>query len=294
MKIGIYNDTGFFNQINMVGIGYRKEFSKEFLSGDILKPAFVEVAPENWIGIGGYWKQELKKVLEKYPLYCHGLSLSIGSPEGIDVSFVKQVKQFLDETQAVLYSEHLTFSKVDNAHLYDLLPIPFTQDAVDRVIENIQKVQDILGRPLILENGSYYTVLEAEMSEAEFINEIVKRSGCEMLLDVNNVYVNAFNHHYDAKEFIKKMPLDRVKYIHMAGHYQVNQQLIIDTHGAEIIDPVYDLFDFTIQQLKCDIPVLLERDFNIPELSELQKEIENLHQIKNNALKTSHYATYAK
>jgi len=278
----------------MVGIGYRKEFSKEFLSSEILKPDFVEVAPENWIGIGGYWKQELKKVLNKYPLYCHGLSLSVGSPEGIDIAFVKQVKQFLNETQAELYSEHLTFSKVDNAHLYDLLPIPFTQDAINRVVENIQQVQDILGERLILENGSYYTVLEAEMTEVEFINEIVKKSDCQLLLDVNNVYVNSFNHNYDAKDFISKMPLDKIKYIHMAGHYQVNERLIIDTHGAEIIDPVYDLFDFTMQQLQHDIPVLLERDFNIPGLSELQTEINNLKQIKQNALKTNSYATNQK
>jgi len=278
----------------MVGIGYRKDFSAAFLSSEILKPDFVEVAPENWIGIGGYWKQELKKVLDKYPLYCHGLSLSVGSPEGVDVAFVKQVKQFLNDTQAVLYSEHLTFSKVDNAHLYDLLPIPFTQDAINRVVENINKVQDILGRRLILENGSYYTVLEAEMTEVEFINEIVQKSDCEMLLDVNNVYVNSFNHTYDAKEFISKMPLEKVKYIHMAGHYQVNENLIIDTHGAEIIHSVYDLFEFTIQQLQHDIPVLLERDFNIPELSELQTEITNLQQIKQNALKTTCYATNPK
>lgn len=269
----------------MVGIGYRKEFSKTFLGSDVLQPDFVEVAPENWLGIGGYWKQELKKVLAKYPLYCHGLSLSVGSPEGVDVDFVKQVKQFLEDTDAVLYSEHLTFSKVDNAHLYDLLPIPFTQEAIDRVSENILQVQDILKKPLILENGSYYTVLEAEMSEEDFVNEIVSRTGCELLLDVNNVYVNAFNHHYDAKKFITKMPLDKVKYIHMAGHYQVNEQLIIDTHGADVIDPVYDLFRFTIEQIGKDVPVLLERDFNIPELDILQTEINNLRSIKSEILK---------
>ncbi len=269
----------------MVGIGYRKEFSKTFLGSDVLQPDFVEVAPENWLGIGGYWKQELKKVLAKYPLYCHGLSLSVGSPEGVDVDFVKQVKQFLEDTDAVLYSEHLTFSKVDNAHLYDLLPIPFTQEAIDRVSENILQVQDILKKPLILENGSYYTVLEAEMSEEDFVNEIVSRTGCELLLDVNNVYVNAFNHHYDAKKFITKMPLDKVKYIHMAGHYQVNEQLIIDTHGADVIDPVYDLFRFTIEQIGKDVPVLLERDFNIPELDILQTEINNLRAIKSEILK---------
>lgn len=269
----------------MVGIGYRKEFSKTFLDSDVLQPDFVEVAPENWLGIGGYWKQELKKVLAKYPLYCHGLSLSVGSPEGVDIDFVKQVKQFLEDTDAVLYSEHLTFSKVDNAHLYDLLPIPFTKEAIDRVSENILQVQEILKKPLILENGSYYTVLEAEMSEEDFVNEIVSRTGCELLLDVNNVYVNAFNHHYDAKKFITKMPMDKVKYIHMAGHYQVNEQLIIDTHGADVIDPVYDLFRFTIEQMGKDVPVLLERDFNIPELGILQTEINNLRAIKNEILK---------
>lgn len=269
----------------MVGIGYRKEFSKTFLNTDVLQPDFVEVAPENWLGVGGYWKKELKQVLEKYPLYCHGLSLSVGSPEGIDIGFVKQVKQFLEDTQAVLYSEHLTFSKVDNAHLYDLLPIPFTQGAIERVSENILQVQDILKRPLILENGSYYTVLEAEMSEADFINEIVNRTGCELLLDVNNVYVNAFNFKYDAEKFIQSMPLDKVKYIHMAGHYKVNDHLIIDTHGEDIIDPVYNLLAWAIEKIGKDIPVLLERDFNIPDLENLQYEIDILKLLKNEILK---------
>lgn len=271
----------------MIGIGYRKDFSDAFLESSILKPDFIEVAPENWMEIGGFWKQQLKKAVERYPLFCHGLSLSVGSPEGIDIGFVKKVKQFLEDFQVSVYSEHLTFSKVDNAHLYDLLPIPFTQDAINRVVENIKQVQDLLGRRLILENGSYYTVLKAEMSEEDFINEIVKRSDCELLLDVNNVYVNAFNHRYNAKNFITKMPLDRVKYIHMAGHLKVNENLIIDTHGSKIIDPVYELFEFTMRKLKRDIPVLLERDFNIPELSILQAEIDVLRKIKKNALKKS-------
>lgn len=271
----------------MIGIGYRKDFSDAFLESSILKPDFIEVAPENWMEIGGFWKQQLKKAVERYPLFCHGLSLSVGSPEGIDIGFVKKVKQFLEDFQVSVYSEHLTFSKVDNAHLYDLLPIPFTQDAINRVVENIKQVQDLLGRRLILENGSYYTVLKAEMSEEDFINEIVKRSDCELLLDVNNVYVNAFNHRYNAKNFIEKMPLDRVRYIHMAGHLKVNENLIIDTHGSKIIDPVYELFEFTMRKLKRDIPVLLERDFNIPELSILQDEIDVLRKIKKNALKKS-------
>ena len=275
----------------MVGIGYRRDFSEAFLDDTIIKPDFVEVAPENWIGFGGYWRKRFKKVLEKYPLYIHGLSLSIGSPEGIDVGFVKQVKQFMDEHGAVLYSEHMSFSKVENAHLYDLLPIPFTEDALERVVENIQQVQDILGRRLVIENSSYYTVLTSEMTEAEFINELVKRADCELLLDVNNVYVNAHNHGYDTEEFIKEMPLDKVAYIHMAGHLKVNEQLIIDTHGADIIDPVYDLFDFTTREMKREIPVLLERDFNIPELSSLQNELETIRKIQHTALKEASHAT---
>ncbi len=270
----------------MVGIGYRKDFSKEFLSSEILQPDFVEVAPENWIGVGGFWKQQLKKVTEKYPLFTHGLSLSIGSPDELDVAFVKQVKKFLDENNVVLYSEHLSFTKAENAHTYDLLPIPFTKQAVEHVVAKIQQAQEILGRKLILENASYYTTLKEEMSEAEFINEIIHKSGCEMLLDVNNVYVNSFNHSYDAKNFISKLPLDKVKYIHMAGHLKVNDKLIIDTHGEAIIDPVYQLLDFTMKELGKDIPVLLERDFNIPQLSELQNEINTIRKIKSNALKS--------
>ncbi|MDQ1097070.1 MULTISPECIES: HvfB family MNIO-type RiPP peptide maturase [Chryseobacterium] len=272
----------------MVGIGYRKDFSEEFITGKILNPDFIEIAPENWMEIGGYWKRQLDIVRNQYPLFCHGLSLSIGSPEHPDIDFLKRIKTFLNENEVVLYSEHLSFSKVDNAHLYDLLPIPFTQEALDRVVENISIAQDVLGRRLILENASYYTVLEAEMSEIDFIREIMERADCEMLLDVNNVYVNAFNHQYDAKKFIKELPLERVKYIHMAGHYQVNENLIIDTHGSEIIDPVYDLMDFTVSKLKGDVPVLLERDFNIPELEILQKEIEQLKRIKKNALQKQH------
>lgn len=275
----------------MVGIGYRKEFSDKLLYGNDLSPDFIEVAPENWMQVGGYWKRELRKALERYPLYCHGLSLSVGSPEGIDADFVRKVKSFLNETGAVLYSEHLTFSKVGNAHLYDLLPIPFTGEAIERVSENIQQVQDILGKRLILENGSYYTVLKAEMSEAEFINEIVRRTDCALLLDVNNIYVNAFNHGYDAQDFVARMPLDKVHYIHMAGHLKVSEQLIIDTHGAEIIDPVFDLFRYTMDLLNRDVPVLLERDFHIPELSELQKELDQIRIIKQHCLKEEGHAT---
>ncbi|MCF6181521.1 DUF692 domain-containing protein [Lutibacter sp.] len=273
----------------MVGIGYRKDFAEEF-SENTLNPAFIEVAPENWINVGGYYKKMFDKILEKYPLFVHGLSLSVGSPEGIDVAFVKQVKQFLDETKAVEYSEHLSFSKCENAHLFDLLPIPFTEDAVKNVSKNIRQVQDILERKIAIEIVSYYTPIAPEISEIDFINSIVSEADCNLLLDVNNVYVNGFNHQYNPKEFIPKLDLSKVKYIHMAGHTKVASDLIIDTHGENIIDPVYDLFQFTMELMQRDVPILLERDFNIPELEVLQHEMDRLQIIKTNALKQHKHA----
>ncbi len=274
----------------MVGIGYRKDFADEFLQSEILKPAFIEVAPENWIDVGGYWKKQFHKVLEKYPLFTHGLSLSIGSPDELDFDFLRKVKIFLKETNATIYSEHLSYAKCDNAHLYDLLPIPFTHDAVKHVAERIKVIQELLERKIAIEIVSYYTPVAPEMSEIEFINAILNEADCELLLDVNNVYVNSFNHQYNAKEFIDQLPMDKVSYIHMAGHEKVSDTLIIDTHGQAIIDPVYDLFDYTMQRLKRDVPVLLERDFNFPEMQELQNEITRLNAIKQSALKIKDYA----
>lgn len=262
----------------MVGLGFRRDFADEFILGKHIKPDFVEFAPENWMGIGGYWKKVLHQVVEKYPVLCHGLSLSIGSPDELDQEFLKYVKAFLREYNVQLYSEHLSYSKCDNAHMYDLLPIPFRRDAVGHIAARIRQVQDFLDRPLAMEIVSYYTPVAAEMSEVEFINEVVQQSGCQLLLDVNNIYVNAFNHQYNAKEFIQQLPLDKVAYIHMAGHEQVAPDLIIDTHGEAIIDPVYELFEWTIQRLH-PVPVLLERDFNIPEMEELQGEMNRLQAI---------------
>ncbi len=269
----------------MVGIGFRKDFAEELLNGSSLSPSFLEVAPENWMGIGGYWKKIFRKALEKYPLFAHGLSLSIGSPDPLDINFLKEVKQFLDETNAQIYSEHLSYSKCDNAHLYDLLPIPFTKDAIHHVSQRIREVQGILERKIAIEIVSYYTPVAPEMEEVDFINAILKEADCQLLLDVNNIYVNGFNHQYDPYPFIDKLPMERVAYIHMAGHTQVSDDLIIDTHGEPIIDPVYQLFEYTMRKLHRDVPVLLERDFNIPELDEMQQEMERLQTIKSNSLK---------
>lgn len=261
-----------------VGIGFRRDFGDSFLEQKDLKPAFIEVAPENWINLGGYWKKVFDRVTEEYPLVCHGLSLSIGSPDPLDYDFLKELKVFLDQYNVSIYSEHLSYSKSQNAHLYDLLPIPFREDAVKHIVARIIEVQDFLERPLVIENVSYYTPVAAEMKEEEFISAIVQESGCKLLLDVNNVYVNAFNHNYDEKDFISALPLESVAYMHMAGHTQFSDDCIIDTHGEDIIDPVFDLFEWTLKDLK-PVPVLLERDFNIPELDKLNLEVEQLRGI---------------
>jgi len=255
-----------------VGLGLRRDIAEEILESRTLTPDFLEFAPENWMGMGGAWKRVMDRAVEKFPITCHGLSLSLGSPEELDWKFIRELKGFLDENQVKIFSEHLSYTKSNNAHLYDLLPIPFRKDAVDHVVERIRKVQDMLERPLAIENVSYYTPVAAEMSEIEFVNQIVEGADCQLLLDVNNVYVNAFNHQYDAQEYISALPLDRVAYIHMAGHEQVEPDLIIDTHGQPIIDPVYELFEWTIAQMD-PVPVLLERDYNFEDTDQIQSEL---------------------
>jgi uncharacterized protein (UPF0276 family) len=275
------------SKAGMVGLGLRRDIAEEILDNKILTPDFLEFAPENWMGMGGAWLKVMERALEAYPITCHGLSLSLGSPEELDWEFIGELKEFLDTYKVAIYSEHLSYTKSKNAHLYDLLPIPFRQDAIDHVVDRIRRVQDKLERPLAIENVSYYTPVAAEMTEVEFVSEIVERAGCNMLLDVNNVYVNAFNHNYDAKDFIGKLPLDKVAYIHMAGHEQVEPDLIIDTHGQPIIDPVYELFEWTIQKMD-PVPVLLERDYNFEDLEQIQGELTQIKGILNKHWKLAH------
>ncbi len=271
----------------MVGIGLRRDIVSEILESRVLSPDFLEVAPENWMGVGGNWKKDLDRAAERFPLSCHGLSLSLGSPEELDLDFIARLKLFLDTYQVEIYSEHLSYTKSQNAHLYDLLPIPFREDAVLHVAGRIRQVQEMLGRSLAIENVSYYTPVAPQMSEAEFISAILEEADCQLLLDVNNVYVNAFNHGYDAREFIASLPLDRVAYIHMAGHEKVEPDLIIDTHGEPIIDPVFELFDWTISRMS-PVPVLLERDYNFEDLDQIGEELKKLKSISEKHWRKKH------
>ncbi|ENX37640.1 HvfB family MNIO-type RiPP peptide maturase [Acinetobacter courvalinii] len=256
-----------------VGLGLRREFIDEFLNAET-HPDFIEVAPENWMGFGGRHAKLLGQCVEKAPLICHGLSLSIGGPYPLNLEFLQQVKKFLQRYQVPIYSEHLSYTH-DGGYLYDLLPIPMTQAAVEYVAERILRVQDILGQRLVIENVSTYLMPNAEMSEAEFVREVLLKADCELLLDVNNIYVNSMNHDSDAYAFIDAMPKERIRYLHIAGHEQVEQNLLIDTHGAEISDPVWQLLRYTYQV--CGVkPTLLERDFNIPSWQQLLDELTSI------------------
>jgi hypothetical protein len=208
---------------------------------------------------------------ERFPFVCHGMSLSIGSPAPLDLELVRRIKTFLDQHAIRAYSEHLSYCS-DDGHLYDLMPIPFTTEAVRYVAERVRQVQDILERRVALENVSYYAAPGQEMTEIEFINAVLTEADCDLLLDVNNILVNSINHGYDAVEFLEALPGERIAYGHIAGHYVEAPDLRIDSHGAAVIEPVWALLDHAYERFGV-FPTLLERDFNIPPLPELAQEV---------------------
>jgi uncharacterized protein (UPF0276 family) len=266
------------SSISGAGLGLRRGFLDEFAALPATPVDFLEIAPENWIGVGGILGRKLRALTERYPFICHGLSLSIGSPAPLDEDFLWRLKQFLDQHQIRLYSEHLSYCS-DDGHLYDLLPIPFTEEAVHYVAARIRQVQEILERRLIIENVSYYAAPGQQLKEIEFIKAILEEADCDLLLDVNNIYVNSVNHDYDAEEFLYALPRARIAYLHVAGHYQEAADLIIDTHGAKVIDPVWELLNKACARFGI-FPTLLERDFNLPSLEELFQEVALIQKIQ--------------
>jgi len=239
----------------------------------------MEVAPENWIGVGGRLGRRFAEYTERFPFVCHGLSLSLGAPEPLDRGFLERVRRFLDQHDIRGYSEHLSYCS-EHGHLYDLMPIPFTEEAVDWVASRIRETQDIVGRRIAVENISYYAAPGARMSELEFINAVLERADCNLLLDVNNIYVNSVNHRYDPHEFLAGLPADRVAYIHVAGHHHEDEDLIIDTHGAPVIDPVWQLLAEAYERMGA-VPTLLERDFNFPPAEELLAEVAQIRTLQD-------------
>jgi len=267
--------------ITGAGLGLRRGMLDDLSALTSNEVDFLEVAPENWIGVGGRFGKALREFTERFPFACHGLSLSIGSSDELDLDFVKAVKQFLDTHQIETYSEHLSYCS-HNGHLYDLMPIPFSIEAAKYVATRVQRVQDIIQRPLILENVSTYAMLGDGMSELEFMKEVIKRSGCKMLLDVNNVFVNATNHQFNPKEYIQSLPSESIEYLHIAGHFDEADDLLVDTHGADVKPQVWDLLKLAYE---CHgvLPTLLERDFNFPSVSELLNEVNTIKHYQQEA-----------
>lgn len=257
-----------------VGLGLRQELVAELQAAATGTIDFVELAPENWLDMGGKFRKQLAAIAARYPLACHGLSLSLGGPAPLDVEFLRSLRSFLDGYGVAIYSEHLSYCG-DDGHLYDLLPIPFTEEAVHYVAQRIRTAQDILQRRIAVENVSYYAAPGRELDEPTFINAVLTEADCDLLLDVNNVYVNSVNHGYDAVAFLDALPAARVRYLHVAGHYRQAPDLIVDSHGADVIDPVWDLLARAYRHVG-PLPTVLERDFNVPPLPELLRETQRI------------------
>lgn len=254
------------------GLGFRRELIPALKQGVPAVIDFFELAPENWAGMGGRAAKELRTFTERYPFACHGLSLDLGGPRPLDTDLLRRIKHFMQAHGITRYTEHLSWCG-DSGQLYDLLPIPCTGDAVQWVAARIRQAQDILGMQIGIENASrYLTPPGAEMSEADFICAVIKEADSLLHLDVNNVYVNSCNFAFDPLEFLDALPLDRTCYLHVAGHHVEPDGLLIDTHGATVIDPVWALLDAVYARVG-PLPTCLERDFNLPALDELAREV---------------------
>jgi uncharacterized protein (UPF0276 family) len=262
------------------GLGFRRELIETLKAGVPSEINFFELAPENWAGMGGKSAKDLRYFSERYPFVCHGLSLSLGGIAPLDESLLRRIREFMAVHGMMLYTEHLSWC-ADDSHLYDLLPIPLTENAVKWTVDRIKHAQDILGMRIGIENASYYVAPPgAEMSEAEFISAIVLEADCLLHLDVNNIYVNSRNFNFDPLAFMAALPLERTCYVHVAGHYVEPDGLLIDTHGAAVIDPVWTLLETAYQRIG-NVPTCLERDFNIPDLAALTAEVGLIAQLQS-------------
>lgn len=261
------------------GLGFRRELLPALKTKVPEAIQFFEIAPENWIDMGGAYARDLRGFTERYPFVLHGLSLSLGGPSPLDEMLLHKTRQFMDQHGITLYTEHLSYCS-DDGHLYDLLPIPFTAEAVTYVAARIRRAQDILERRIAIENASFYTASPiAEMAEREFLLAVLNEADCDLHLDVNNVYVNSVNHGYDPSEFIRALPSERIVYLHVAGHYNEAADLLVDTHGADVIEPVWSLLE-EAYRVHGVAPTLLERDFNFPPLASLIGEVERIAQLQ--------------
>ncbi len=267
--------------VSGAGLGLRRGLMNKLMADPPPEIDFMEVAPENWIRVGGKLGHKFRFFTERYPFLLHGLSLSIGAPSALNETLLRDIRAFMEEHGIEFYSEHLSFCG-DNGQLYDLMPIPFTDDAVKYVAERIRRAQDILGRRMAVENVSYYTPTDTSLSEIEFTLAVLEEADCDLLLDINNIVVNSINHQYDAREFMLSMPRERIKYFHLAGHYVEAPDLRIDTHGAAVDEQSWQLLAEAYAHFG-SVPTLLERDFNFPPVEDLLDEVRQIKSMQQAA-----------
>ncbi|CAM3447143.1 Protein of uncharacterised function (DUF692) [Legionella oakridgensis] len=259
------------------GLGLRPDYYEEILTQ---KPKldWFEILTENYLVPGGKPLYYLDQIRAHYPIVMHGVSLSLGSSDPLDRDYLQQLKNLASRVEPVWISDHLCWTGVNGVNAHDLLPIPYTHQAVNHIVSRIHQVQEFLGRPILIENvSSYLTYKQSEMTEWEFILEIVKKADCYILLDVNNVYVSSINHQFNPMDYIFSMPAERVAQIHLAGHSNQGHY-IIDTHDAPVIQPVWDLYAATLQRLG-PVSTMIERDDNMPPLIDLLAEIKHAQEI---------------
>ena len=264
--------------VHGAGLGLRRPIADKLKSVPEGAIDFMEIAPENWIHVGGALGKKLRYFTERYPFVIHGLSLSIGAPAPLDEQLVKDIKAFMADHDIRMYSEHLSYCG-DDGQLYDLMPIPFTDDAVTYVANRVKRVQDILEQRIALENVSYYAPTDSAMDEAAFVTAVLEEADCDLMLDINNIVVNSINHNYDPHKFMHKMPAERIRYFHLAGHYVEAEDLRIDTHGAAVDEQAWALLADAYAHFGV-VPTLLERDFNFPPIQELLDELQRIRDLQ--------------
>ncbi len=265
--------------VNGAGLGLRRPLLDKLMKNPPENVDFMEVAPENWIHVGGVLGKKFRWFTERYPFTLHGLSLNIGSPAPLNEDLVRDIRDFMDEHGIRQYSDHLSYTG-DDGQLYDLMPIPFTEEAADYVAERVRRVQDILGRRMALENVSFYAPTDEGIGELDFLLAVLERADCDLMLDINNIVVNSINHRYDASEFLRRMPAERIRYFHIAGHHVEAEDLRVDTHGAPVDTQSWDLLK-EAYELFGPVPTLLERDFNFPPMDELLAEVDRIRDLQN-------------
>lgn len=274
--------------VNGIGLGLRYDLATELLERRPETVSWVEIHPENYVNRGGRYQEMLDLARREWPVVTHGLSTCLGAIEPFDNGYLRELRAFLADLEIPWHSEHLCLGTVGDRFFHDLLPLPFTEEAARLAAQRLIEVRDAIDLPLALENASYYAPqCDDGLTEADFVVDVLERADAKLLLDVNNIYVNGRNFDFDPRAYIDKIPAERVVQIHVAGHFLRDDGLRIDTHGEPVPDEVYQLLDYTLRKTG-PVPVLLERDNNVPPLGELLAEVDELWTIYRNATAESH------